>query len=119
MHGNGEGCCQAAQARQEGACPAARGERRRADQCPAAQAEKPSATAPSEEDLDFAYAALADTRGVVTAASLHAVASSLNFGWDEEDTGGMLQLFGAGRSLSRSEFAQVCAAVKARLPKRA
>jgi hypothetical protein len=84
----------------------------------AAQAEKPSATAPSEGDLDFAYSALSDSRGVVTAASLHAVASSLNFGWDEEDTRSMLQLFGAGRSLSRAEFEQVCTAVKARLPKR-
>ena len=90
---------------------------RLAHQQPAAQAEKPSATAPSEADLDAAYTALSDSRGVVTAASLHAVASSLNFGWDEEDTRSMLQLFGGGRSLSRAEFAAICASVKARLPK--
>ena len=85
---------------------------------PATQAEKPKASAPSEEDLDAAYAALADARGVVTSASLLAKSAELNFGWDESDTRSMLHLFGAGRSLSRAEFAHVAAAVKARKPKR-
>jgi hypothetical protein len=81
------------------------------------QAEKPKASAPSEEDLDAAYAALADSRGVVTAASLLAASTALNLGWDAETTRNMLHLFGAGRSLSRAEFATVAASVKARMPK--
>lgn len=82
-----------------------------------AQASAPKASAPSEEDLDAAYAALADSRGVITAASLLAASTALNLGWDAETTRNMLQLFGAGRSLSRAEFATVAASVKARMPK--
>lgn len=136
-HGRGR-TCQATQARWQGAselplrtCSAAaaalsaawrrprqRGTEQRVRLLLAAQAEKPKASAPSEDDLDAAYAALADARGVITAASLLAKSSELNLGWKEEDTRHMLQLFGAGRSLSRAEFAQVAAAVKARTPKR-
>lgn len=71
---------------------------------------------PSEDDLDAAYEALADARGVITAASLLAKSNELHLGWDEQETRSMLHLFGAGRSLSRAEFAQVATAVKARLP---
>lgn len=83
----------------------------------AAQAKKPAASEPTQDDLDAAFAALADHRGVITAASLHAKACELNLGWDEEDSRSMLQLFGAGRSASRDEFAAIAAQVKARKPK--